>query len=290
MNTCPVPLLPGAAALEKTYRAWFCDVWGVVHNGVAAFPAAVDALVRYRKSGGRVILITNAPRPAPTIITQLEALNVPREAFDGVVTSGDVTRDLLSRLGDTPVIHLGPDRDKPLLEGLELNFAPLDRAEILLCTGLKDDTVETPDDYTDTLASSARRGATMICANPDLVVHRGSTLVYCAGSLAAVYENLGGRVVYSGKPHAPIYELCMRRLGEIVGHATEKSDILAVGDGLRTDILGARQAGIPSLYVADGIHRQDILGDDETPEQGRLDVLFADENQPPVAAVYGLSW
>ena len=290
MTNTHVPLLPGARVLAGRYAAWLCDVWGVVHNGVAAFPGAVDALSRIRDGGGHVVLVTNAPRPAATITAQLEALGVPGEAYDAVVTSGDVTRDMLSRIGDTPIAHIGPDRDKPLIDGMALNFTGPDDAEIILCTGLLDDTAETPDDYTDVLAPCARRGATMYCANPDIVVHRGSMRVYCAGALAAEYEKFGGKVIYSGKPHAPIYDLCFARLAEIAGHKLARSEVLAVGDGLKTDILGARRAGLASLYVADGIHRLDCLGADGAPDPARLDAMFEHEKRPPVAAIFGLSW
>ncbi|VAW15881.1 HAD superfamily protein involved in N-acetyl-glucosamine catabolism [hydrothermal vent metagenome] len=290
MTNHRIPLLPGSRALAGTYAAWLCDVWGVVHNGVAAFAGAVDALSRYRDGGGHVVLVTNAPRPAPAIKAQLEALGIPDGAYDAVVTSGDVTREMLTRIGDTPIAHIGPTRDQPLIDGMTLNFTDPDKAEIILCTGLSDDTVETPDDYADILAPCARRGATMFCANPDVVVQRGSALVYCAGALAAEYEKFGGKVVYSGKPHAPIYDLCFTRLAEIAGREVVRSEVLAVGDGMKTDILGARRAGVASLYVADGIHRQDVLGAGDAPDPARLDAMFKHENQPPVAAVFGLSW
>ena len=290
MTSHRVPMRPGSSGLATAYSAWLCDVWGVLHNGVAAFPAATDALCRYRQAGGHVVLLTNAPRPAPSIISQLETLGVPAEAYDSVVTSGDVTRDMLSRVENTPVFHIGPDRDLPLFEGMPINFTGADQADILLCTGLFDDTTELPEDYAKTLSHSISRGAKMYCANPDIVVHRGDALVYCAGALAAEYLKLGGEVVYSGKPHGAIYDLCFHRLSTIAGREISRPEVLAIGDGMNTDILGARQAGVDSLYVADGIHRDDIIGTDGLPDADRLDALFENQKQPPVAAVFGLSW
>lgn len=285
-----VPLLPGAQSLAGNYKAWFCDVWGVVHNGVEVFTKATDALSQFRASGGRVILVTNAPRPAGNIEAQLDQLNVPRQAYDMVVTSGDVTRDMLSSVGNEPVIHIGPDRDKPLLEGMDFNLVAADKADHIICTGLRDDTTETPDDYTEELMACATRGAIMICANPDIVVERGTSLFYCAGALAAEYKKLGGKVVYGGKPHGAVYDLCFRSLAEITGETTEKSEVLAIGDGLKTDILGAHDAGLDALYVADGIHREDIVDAAGVPDQDLLDGLFKNVKRPPVAAVFGLSW
>ncbi|MHA1522958.1 MAG: TIGR01459 family HAD-type hydrolase, partial [Alphaproteobacteria bacterium] len=162
----PIPTLSGARTLADRYQAWFCDVWGVVHNGVAHFPAPVAALVEFRRAGGRVAMVTNAPRPCAVIEQQLVDLGVDREAFDVVVTSGDVARDWLQGLDQQPVYHLGPERDRPLTQGLNLNMASPETAQVILCSGLRDDTVETPGDYDDMLGAFAGRGLQMMCANP----------------------------------------------------------------------------------------------------------------------------
>lgn len=290
MTRSEIPILSGAGELAGTYPAWLCDVWGVLHNGEAAFPQAVEALARYREAGGKVVLITNAPRPASSVRHQLDRVGVPNEGFDVMVTSGDVTRDLIAAASGAPVAHLGPDRDLPLFEGLDLEFAPLDRAPTIVCTGLFDDNTESPEDYAGLLHKAASRGAAMICANPDIVVQRGDDLVYCAGALAVAYEKLGGEVLFAGKPHRPIYELCFRRLAELMGRDVERREVLAIGDGMGTDVLGAERSGLDCLYVADGIHRQAVLGPDGKPDPSRLAGLFANSSRLPVAAVFGLSW
>lgn len=285
-----IPFSDGARDLSARYRYWLCDVWGVLHNGVAAFPGAIDALVRHRAGGGRVILITNAPRPAASVAAQLAGFGVPADAFDDIVTSGDVTRDLIVQARETPLARLGPDRDQALYDGLDLEFVPLEEATTIVCTGLIDDTNETPEDYDPALGAAVARGATMICANPDLVVQRGESMVYCAGALAQRFSAAGGTVLYAGKPYPPIYDLCIRRLAALAGEPPEKAEILAIGDGLPTDIAGAESYGLDCLYVADGIHRSDIVGADGAADPARLAKLFANAKRPPVAAVFGLSW
>jgi HAD superfamily hydrolase (TIGR01459 family) len=201
-----IPLIPSVSALAERYDVWLCDVWGVIHNGERAYAGAVEACRRFRARGGTVVLVSNAPRPAANVVPQLERLGVAEDARDSLVTSGDVTRNLLEANKETPLFHLGPERDKGLFEGLSLNFVAPGAAGLVICTGLYDDTTETPDDYADLLGELAARELTMICANPDLKVERGAQLVYCAGALAARYEEIGGRVTYAGKPHPPIYE------------------------------------------------------------------------------------
>eukprot|EP00873_Tetraselmis_striata_P029811 jgi/Tetstr1/450075/TSEL_037121.t1 len=237
----PNPLLvPGLSALAPAYKAVLCDVWGVLHNGVAAFPKACEALQRYRaETGGKVVLITNAPRPSPPILEQLARLGVPRDAFDAVVTSGDVTRAQLQAHSDIPVMHIGPDRDHSLFTGLDLTLTDEAGAGQVVCTGLVDDERETPEDYRALLERMVARDLPLLCANPDIVVERGSTLIWCAGALARLYEDLGGRVTILGKPHAPIYEAALSRVAELAGAPVAKTDILAIGDGLPTDIRGA---------------------------------------------------
>ena len=277
-------LLSSIAPLAESYDAWICDVWGVVHNGLRAFPGAVDACRRFREGGGTVLLLTNAPRPARSVQAQIDGLGVPREAYDGILTSGDLTRKLISERAQLRLFHLGPDRDKPMFEGLKLRFTEAAEADVIICSGLYNDETETPADYTEMLEPLARRGVPMICANPDLTVERGSRIVYCAGSLAAEYERLGGEVTYAGKPHLPIYEMAFERLGELRGEPVPRRRILAIGDGLRTDIRGAANAEIDAVFIASAIH-----------VPGELDAvavakLFDNTSLQPIAALPALVW
>ena len=253
-----VALLDDVAPLSPRFPVWFCDIWGVVHNGVRADMAACDALVRHRKAGGIVIFITNSPRPRPALIEQLDGLSVPRAAWDDIVTSGDVTRAVISAREGARVFHLGPEKDRRLREGLPVEITGPDDAEIVLCSGLYDDQTEQPENYRDLLAGLARRGLDMVCANPDLKVQHGDRIIPCGGALAAIYEELGGNVIMAGKPFSPIYEECLKRAEAAAGRRVEKADILAIGDGMATDMKGARNFGIAALYIATGVHHEEL--------------------------------
>lgn len=282
-----IPIIDDAADIAANYDAWFCDIWGVIHNGKHRHERAVDACQQYRAAGGRVVFITNAPRPAAPIVEQLEMLGVSADAYDAIVTSGDVTRALIDRYRGRPVYHLGPDRDLTLFDGLDVQLAKADVAEVIVNTGLFDDYTETPADYADSLAAFKARGVPMICANPDIVVERGAEICYCAGALAEAYGKIGGEVAYAGKPHPPIYDACFEKLASTVdGVSTDKSRVLAIGDGLKTDMLGALSYGLDALFVPSGVHvtpgrplDSDLLGE-----------LFTDHPARPVAAIAGLSW
>jgi HAD superfamily hydrolase (TIGR01459 family) len=258
------PPVDGLRRFSGRYDVALCDVWGVVHNGRNRFPAACDALTRFRNGGGTVVLITNAPRPNGPIRAQLDHLLVPRSAYDAVVTSGDVTIELIRARGAAPLYHIGPQRDFALFDGLvELGAtAPprttLAEASYVLCTGLFDDTRETPADYDETLAAMLARKLLMICANPDLVIHRGQELIYCAGAIAERYEKVGGEAIYAGKPYGPIYQQALARAAEARGRGVDKSRVVAIGDAMRTDIAGAAAQDIDTLFVSSGIHRDEI--------------------------------
>ena len=207
MSVVLPPFIAHFATLAGDYDVALCDVWGVVHNGVVAAPEACDALTRFRERGGTVVLITNAPRPGERVArTILDRLGVPSAAYDGIISSGDVTRALIAARAGARVFHIGPERDLPLFDGLDSPMAPLERADYVVCSGLLDDTVETPRDYEELVARMHARALPMICANPDVVVERGDKLVYCAGAIADLYAAAGGDVVYAGKPYRPIYE------------------------------------------------------------------------------------
>jgi HAD superfamily hydrolase (TIGR01459 family) len=288
----PIPLIDGLAALSGRYDAILCDIWGVLHNGRDAFRAASEALAAFRRGGGTVVLITNAPRPNPIIRDQALAFGVAPDAFDGVVTSGDVSISMIAARGGAPLHHIGPSRDLALIAAVKARggVAPPvvgpEAATYLLCTGLFDDSSETPADYADRFAAFVARGLPMICANPDLVVHRGHKLVYCAGALAEVYETLGGETIYAGKPHRPIYTAALERIAALRGAPVAPARALAIGDALRTDLAGAAAAGLDALFVADGIHRGELYGPD-APDDA-LQRLLAPPAPRPVAVIRAL--
>ncbi len=288
-HSSPIPILDGLSGLAPRYDAWLCDVWGVLHDGVRVFDAAAETCRAYRAQGGTILLVSNSPRPAARVVQQLDAFGMPREGYDGIVTSGDVTRAILRDRPGARVFHLGPERDKPIFEELDLTFAPPSEADLVVCSGLFDDTTESPDDYADLLQELKARTLPMLCANPDLQVERGDKLVYCAGAIAHAYEALGGEVVYSGKPYLPIYELAFRRLPEHAGRVIPQDRVLAIGDGLKTDMAGAAAAGLDALFVASRLH----LGgrpDGHALEEAAVASLFAGQPHRPIAALAGLTW
>lgn len=249
------PALPACLdELRGDYDAVLCDLWGVVHNGQRVFERAAAALVRFRKSGGRVVLITNVPKPRAPIPRQLDRLGVPRAAWDAIVTSGDAIRAEFAARAPGPMHRIGPASDSLLWDGLGLELASLEEARFLGVTGLDDFDRETPADYVERLAHARARGLEMVCANPDVVVRLGERLYWCAGALARDYAALGGKVVMAGKPHAPIYALARRELANLLGRESDSKRVLAIGDGLATDVLGANRNGFDALFVAAGIH------------------------------------
>lgn len=256
MDAPSIRLIAALDEVAGDYDAVFCDVWGVLHNGLRKSEAAESALRSARRAGARVVLVTNSPRPEPGVSAQLAAMHVSPDAFDAIVTSGDATRDLIARHGG-PVFFLGPERDLPLFDGLSAPLVGEDEASAVVVTGLLDDRTETPAGYADRLAAWAARGLPMICANPDIVVHVGDQLLWCAGALARDYAALGGEVRLAGKPHAPIYDLARRKAGLGPG-----ARVLAIGDGMATDVKGAMGAGADVLFILAGIHEAEFTADD----------------------------
>lgn len=269
--------------IATDYDLMLCDVWGVLHNGVAAYPPASEALIKARKSGITVVLITNSPRPAPQVITQLQSLGVPDEAWDGIVTSGDVTRTLIAE-GPRRVFHLGPERDEILFDGLDVELVEEFEASGVACTGLYDDETETPEDYAEILQRLRARNVPFICANPDIVVERGDKLVYCAGALAREYGFLGGRTLIAGKPHHPIYEWAMAVAEDLRGTKIARDRILAIGDGITTDVKGAMDAELDLLYISDGIHAREY-GEPGKPDMSKMAEFLDDFGAAPVATM-----
>jgi HAD superfamily hydrolase (TIGR01459 family) len=283
-------LIERFAPLARDYDVLLCDVWGVMHNGLAAFAPACDALARFRAGGGTVILITNAPRPGAAVAKILDGFGVPRKAYDAITSSGDVTRGIVERRRGDRVFHLGPPRDRPIFSGLDVVFAPVETADYVVCSGLFDDTIETPASYRELLATMRARALFMVCANPDVVVERGDTLVYCAGALADAYAELGGEVLYCGKPYAPIYEAALGSAAALRGgEAPARRRVLAIGDSVRTDLKGAASFGIDSLFVISGIHAEEF-GGREAPDLSSLTAIFAAGGVAPKAIMRGLAW
>lgn len=281
------PIIPHFSALAPDYEVLLSDVWGVVHNGLAAFPHACDALMRARARGLTVVLITNAPRPSAVVARQLDKLHVPREAYDAIVSSGDVTRAVIESRPGQRLFHLGPERDRSMFSGF--NVAPLESADYVVCTGLDDDEVETPDDYRARLETMLARKLFMVCANPDVVVERGPQLVYCAGAIADLYATMGGEVLYAGKPYRPIYDMALDKAQAASGSRAALSRVLAIGDSVRTDLKGARAVGVDFLFVTSGIHAEE-LGGRERPDGALLKTTFAAAGEMPKAVMRELTW
>jgi HAD superfamily hydrolase (TIGR01459 family) len=283
-------ILERFAPLASAYDVLLCDVWGVVHNGLEAFQPACAALARFRAGGGTVILITNAPRPGAAVQRILDRLAVPPPAYDAIVSSGDVTRAIVESRRGQRVFHLGPQRDLPLFAGLEIAFAPIENADYTVCSGLFDDTRETPEHYRELLAAMRGRSLFMVCANPDIVVERGDELVYCAGALADAYAALGGEVLYCGKPHPSIYEAALGKAACFRGGETPPlKRVLAIGDSIRTDLKGAAAFGIDCLFVISGIHAEE-LGGREAADLSGLNAMFKAAGVAPKAVVRRLAW
>lgn len=277
--------LPGLSAIAQEYDVVLSDIWGVLHNGVAAFPTAVEALQCARKAGLKVVLISNAPRPAALVREQLERLGVPADAYDDIVTSGDVTRKMLvSTYQGAKVTHIGPEKDKPLVAGLSIDFTSDEEAEVCLCSGLMDDQNEGPDDYKDRLSALAKHNIPMICANPDKVVEMGDKLIYCAGSLADLYEEMGGEVIILGKPYAPIYEAARKMAGD-----PPLARVLGLGDSMRTDLRGASQQGFDCLFLTGGIHAAQF-GPSTSPNARRVEAFLAKAPYPAKGWMTRIAW
>ena len=286
----PVSFVRSFAEIADRYDLVLCDVWGVLHDGLEAFPAAGEALTRFREKGGRVVLVSNAPRPGRLVVRQLDQYGVPKSAYDDVRTSGDLSRAIVAENGTKAFHHIGPERDLGLFRGLDGRATDLDEAEYVVCTGLFDDETETADDYAETLARMRERDLVMVCANPDLVVERGHKLIVCAGAVAAAYEEIGGRTITPGKPHRPIYEAALERGSELLGGALDRSRALGVGDAIRTDIAGGHGAGIDTLLVARGIHAVELGASHEGIDPDFAVRWAAGQPVRPTWVIHDLTW
>ncbi len=284
MLPAAIPILASIGEIASTCEAWIVDIWGVMHNGARAFEAAGEACRRFRARGGIVVLLSNAPRPFSAVVGHMTSLGVDPAAYDVGVTSGDVTRGMIEAWAGRRLLHIGPERDEGLFAGLDVKIAPAETADAIVCSGLWDDTKETPAHYAALFERLAARRLPMICANPDLEVERGDKLIYWAGALAAAYAQRGGEVRYAGKPHLPIYERTLAAIDELKGARMPRQRILAIGDGVDTDLKGAHAAGLRSLLVASAVHLPGGLD-----ERG-LGELFSARPFRPIAAMRALSW
>lgn len=266
------------ADIAGRYDVVLCDVWGVLHNGVEAFSAACEALLAARAAGLTVVLITNSPRPHPGVKVQIRGLGVPDGAYDRIVTSGDVTRALIAA-GPKKIRFIGAERDHVLLDGLDVTPVDIGEAEAVVCAGPRHDETETAEDYRAELSALAARGLPFVCANPDLVVERGHRLIPCAGALAALYEALGGKTAIAGKPHRPIYDKSLAEARAVRGDV-DLSRVVAIGDGLPTDVRGAEACGLDVLYISGGIHARDYVEAGRT-DEARLEAFLAREGAHP---------
>jgi HAD superfamily hydrolase (TIGR01459 family) len=287
----PPPLIISRARdLLMRYRVLYCDVWGVLHDGHKAFEAANDALIRFRDSGGTVVLVSNAPVPEHRVAAMLDLRGVSRDAWDAIVSSGAIALAHVAEKGYGSVHYIGPrDRDAAFFEKSPARPVPLAAAEALVCTGLENDETETAETYRPLLERARERELPFVCANPDLVVDVGGRHYVCAGALADLYEHLGGAVFWAGKPHASAYAAARGIAERIRDAEVSPAEILAIGDALRTDIKGAHGAGVDALFVASGIHRDDVMA------AGAIDPLhlaglFKPGAPPAVAAISSLRW
>lgn len=284
------PILEHAGNLLTRYDVLFCDVWGVVHDGVHAYPHATDALIRFRERGGTVVLLTNAPVPRHRVEAMLDARRVPPEAYDTIVSSGELALAHIREAGYRAVCFIGPrERDSAFYERMGAADVSLESAEAVVCTGLVDDVHETVESYRDTLERAHARSLPFVCANPDLVVDVGGRLFLCAGALADAYQTLGGHVFWLGKPHASAYTAARAAAEAIRGSATASEKILVIGDAVRTDLTGAERSGLDALFITGGIHRDEAMTNGAI-DAGKLAALFPPGTPPALGAMAELSW
>lgn len=284
------PILDSAGELLSRYDVLFCDVWGVVHNGITAFAGACAALTRFRSEGGTVILVSNAPVPKQRVADMLGSRHVPRSAWDDIVSSGDIALSHVADRGFKKLYCIGPhDRDQALFKALKADSVALEDAEAIICTGLNDDRNETPDDYRPLLESALKLNLPFVCANPDLIVDVGGTILYCAGAIADIYQNIGGPVFWAGKPHLSAYETAHHKAEALRDTNVPRRKALVIGDAIRTDLKGAQNFGCDALFVASGIHRHEAM-DGEQLSPAKLARLFPPGTPGAIAAMTELVW
>ncbi len=279
-----------AGPLLERYDVAFCDVWGVIHDGHKAYPAAGDALARFRDGGGTVVLVSNAPFPGDRVAKVIDDKGVRRDAWDAIVSSGDIALRHVAERGYAHFHCIGPEpRDRVLFERLPGRRTDLADADAIVCSGLVRDRTETAEDYRGVLEAALERSLPFVCANPDLAVHVGPDLLPCAGAIAALYEEMGGPVFWAGKPHASAYEAATLKARNLRGAPVLSGRVVAIGDAVRTDLAAAQGAGIDALFIAAGLHRHDVMDGDKI-VAARLAQLFGPGTPPAVAAMAYLAW
>ncbi|KFI32144.1 TIGR01459 family HAD-type hydrolase [Haematobacter massiliensis] len=278
------------AEVSDEYDVLFCDLWGCVHDGVRAFPAAVEALKTWRAEGRRVMILTNSPRPRPSVRRQLERLGVPPECYDDITTSGDAAQTaMVEGAVGRKVWHIGAKEHSSFFTEMAkdtaaeaaslppIELVPAEAAEGIVCTGPFFEMTETPADYVERFKPLVDRGVKLLCANPDIVVDQGDQRIYCAGALAELYETMGGTSLYFGKPHAPIYDLARRRLQQI---GIDAGRIAGIGDGPATDVIGALENGIDAIFVSGGLAAWETRTE-EQPEPEALTAYLREKGLDP---------
>ena len=283
----PPHIIRGLSDIAEHYDALICDIWGVLHNGEAPFAGVDEALKRFRADGGKVLLLSNAPRPGASAVKRLDAIGNSRDGFDDILTSGDTVRALMGDIGreGKKICHIGPNKDADLVADLPVEFVDEAHADAILFSGMYDDMSETPDDYADMLARFLHAGLPLLCPNPDRTVQFGDKVIYCAGAVAEKYEHMGGEVVWVGKPYPLVYERARALLRDMTG--LESPRLLAIGDGPKTDIPGAEAAGIDALFIGGGLAGASGA-DIETPEA--IAAILAAENTFARYAIRHLVW
>lgn len=284
-------IISSFAEISANYDAAFVDLWGCIHNGIAAHPAAVKAMQDFRAQGGTVILVTNSPRPWDSVARQISGMGVPEDAWDAIATSGDSARSAMYRgivgqkiwfMGESP---RDDDFFKPLKildNPVEITKVPLDEAEGIICCGPFDPMADVDVNRPEFLYAK-EKGLKLLCANPDIVVDRGEVREWCAGALAALYTEMGGESLYFGKPHPPIYDLARRRITAL-GKSISDSHIIAIGDGIRTDVLGGLQEDLDTLFITGGLAAMETKTDHQ-PDPEALTAYLKSEN---MSATYSI--
>jgi HAD superfamily hydrolase (TIGR01459 family) len=272
------------AEISDRYEAAFVDLWGCMHNGLRAFPEAVSAMQEFRRKGGRVVLVTNAPRPRASVEEQVDRLGIPRDAWDAIATSGDAARVALFQgaIGRR-IWFMGQPWDRVFLEPprivqnpIAIEEVALSEAEGIVCCGPFDPHAD-PEVNRPEFLLAKQKGLKLLCANPDIVVDRGEEREWCAGALAALYEEMGGEALYFGKPHPPIYDLARRRLAAL-GNLPADDRIIAIGDGIRTDVQGAIGEGLDCLFITGGLAARETQTDPGgQPDQASV-IAYAEEH------------
>jgi HAD superfamily hydrolase (TIGR01459 family) len=285
------PILASAADLLQNYDVLFCDVWGVIHNGERAYAEAGEALARFRAGGGTVILVSNAPVPAAGVERVLDKTGARRDAWDAIVSSGDIALRHIAEKGYHRLHRVGPPaRDRSLFSRLPGQHAGLEEADAIVCTGLRNSSKETVETYRDLIEVGVAHRLPFVCANPDLVVDVGEVRHLCAGSIAAEYEQRGGEVFWAGKPHPSAYGTALQVAGELRGRKPELTRVLAVGDAVRTDLASAQGLGVDGLFITSGIHNDTTMSDGAV-DPAKVAALFARKETPPAIAVMSvLRW